>query len=101
MLDTSPVSGNDFFFDSADFQHSAAESDFASHSGIPANRNFGKSRNQSGSQGDAGGRTIFGGSSFGDVNVHIGLFVKIFLKPQSGPAGTDVGIGGVSRFFHD
>ena len=41
--DTSPVGGDNFFLDSADFQDPTAESNLAGHGQIPAGGGFGQS----------------------------------------------------------
>ncbi len=71
------MGGQQFFFYAADGQHSSAQCDFTGHGHVAACRNSSERADQSGGDGDAGRRAVFGDGTFGNVHVDINVAIEI------------------------
>ena len=71
LLDTGTVSGDDFFFDTADFESPSPECDLSGHGQIFPKRLAAEGRDDGRSDSKSGGRTVFGNCPLRNVDVNI------------------------------
>ena len=79
---SSAVGGQQFFFQSADGQHFAAQRDLAGHGDIAAHRNLAQSAGNRGGDGDAGRRTVLRNGAFRHVHVNVESAVEVARQTQ-------------------
>lgn len=101
VVDVCSVSGEDFFFESADLEHFAAQGHFAGHGEILSDGSLCESADHAGGEGNAGAGAVFGDSTFGDVDVDICVLVEVVGHLEGIAAGADVAQGGFGAFLHD
>src|SRR5215831_6453819 len=79
-LDPTAVSRQNLLLEAADRQDATAQSNFSGHGSVVTDRDLGQGRNQRGSHGDPGRRTILRGRPFRNVDMHLDLLVEVSVK---------------------
>jgi hypothetical protein len=77
LTNTAASGRQEFFFQSADGQHLAAQRDLAGHRDVGANRDVGEDRHDRGCDRSAGARAILGRRAFRQVDVQVHLLIEI------------------------
>ena len=95
------VRGEQLLLDSADRQDPAAQSDFAGHRHIAADRNFRERAGNRSGDGNSRRRAVLRDSAFGHMDVNIQVTVEILRQSQQRGARTDETHGRLGRFLHD
>ena len=94
------MGGKDLLLHAADAQHFAAKRDLAGHGQVAAHRDFGQRADHRCRQGDAGGRTVLGDRSLGDVDVNVDAPVEVRVQPQARGPRSHVAQGGLPGLLH-
>ncbi|MNQ57142.1 hypothetical protein D3C85_712880 [compost metagenome] len=94
------MSRQEFFLQAADWQHFAAQRNFARHGDIGAHGDARQGRHHGRGDRDTRGRTVLGSRAFRHVDVHIVLFEDAVGKAQTASARTHNGAGRFNRFLH-
>src|SRR3989344_756100 len=82
LFDSGSMSGNDLFSNSANLQSTTAKSDFSSHGEVSLDRSVSKGGDYSSSYGQTGTGTVFGNSSFRNVDMNIRFGDFFLFYPQ-------------------
>ena len=101
LLDPELTGSKDLFFESADGEDFAGEGDLSGHSSIASDFASGVGTGECGGHGDTGGWAVFRYGAFRKVDVGVECLIEVFGEPECFGAASDVGIGGLGRFFHD
>ena len=102
MASNSPArcAASKFFFQSADGQNFAAQSDFAGHGDIAAHGNLAERAGNRRGDGDAGRRAVFGNGAFRHVHVNIDVAIEVARQAQARGARAYVRHRSLRRFLH-
>src|SRR2546425_9050226 len=77
-----------------------AESDFASHGQLWADRSVRQGGNQGSNHGDAGRRSVFWNGTRRNVDMDIDVFIEIVIESQLNGIRGDPGEGGLDGLRH-
>src|SRR5439155_15675166 len=86
--------------EAADRQDAAAQRDLAGHRDVALDRDPGQHRYDRGHHADAGGRPVFRGGAFWDVDVDVLFFDQRRFDAESVAACLDIALGRLHRFLH-
>ncbi len=92
--------GQQFFLQSADGQHLAAQRDLARHRDVAPDGNLAQCAGNRGGDGDASRRSVLGNRAFRHVHVNIESAVKVARQAQAMGPRADVGHGRLRRLLH-
>ena len=83
FVDTVTVGRHQFFFQTADGQHLAAQGDLAGHGQVAAHGNLAQRAGDGGGDGDARRGAIFRDSTFGNVHVQVEIAVEVAAEAEA------------------